>query len=268
MKTKYVVDSRLLRCKELKIEVALLDDGTVWGTLVELRGSEDATDIAELMYENGERTRCDPEWIGADSIGVNPSIEDVAGVLKEYAKYWTGKEQLVFSVPASYKRKQRGSLHRAWAMLVKNRDGNACLECGSTSDLHAHHIRDYASHEELRYDLDNGMTLCGDCHRSKHGLTTKSKDEILLRMWENDRQQEVADRLESAGLKDVADKLRGCGRVVIPRTWAVRYFGHREAEYYWCNVDYNRGIFFVSEERIDDIASFNPTHFLRIPSED
>jgi hypothetical protein len=69
-------------------------------------------------------------------------------------------------VPKIGKRKT-GFLHQAWASLVKERD-KKCTECGSVYDLHAHHIKQYKSHPELRYDVNNGITLCGNCHRKWH----------------------------------------------------------------------------------------------------
>jgi 5-methylcytosine-specific restriction endonuclease McrA len=69
-------------------------------------------------------------------------------------------------IPKVGKRKT-GYLGNAWAALVKERD-KKCTECGSVYDLHAHHIKQYKSHPELRNDVNNGITLCGNCHRKWH----------------------------------------------------------------------------------------------------
>lgn len=55
--------------------------------------------------------------------------------------------------------------YRNWRKQVKERDGHKCVFCGSTKNLHADHIKPYATHEDLRYDLSNGRTLCFDCHK-------------------------------------------------------------------------------------------------------
>lgn len=68
--------------------------------------------------------------------------------------------------PRTSKRKT-GFLHQAWACLVKLRD-EKCTECKSVYDLHAHHIKSYKDFAELRYDVNNGITLCGQCHRKIH----------------------------------------------------------------------------------------------------
>ncbi len=54
-----------------------------------------------------------------------------------------------------------------WAKQVKDRDGK-CAHCGTTDNLHAHHIKSRAEYPELINNLDNGMTLCYGCHRKEH----------------------------------------------------------------------------------------------------
>lgn len=57
----------------------------------------------------------------------------------------------------------------AWRAAVYQRDEYACQECGDASGkLNAHHIKPWASHTELRFDVSNGITLCEDCHAKKH----------------------------------------------------------------------------------------------------
>ena len=34
--------------------------------------------------------------------------------------------------------------------------------------LNAHHLDSYHDHKELRYDINNGITLCKSCHREFH----------------------------------------------------------------------------------------------------
>lgn len=68
--------------------------------------------------------------------------------------------------PKSIK-KQRGFNQVAWSTLVRLRD-KKCMQCKSVYDLHAHHIKSFKDNEELRYDVNNGITLCGQCHRKWH----------------------------------------------------------------------------------------------------
>lgn len=55
-----------------------------------------------------------------------------------------------------------------WRSAVYERDGYKCQECGATDSLNAHHIKAWATHPELRFDIDNGVTLCFDCHAKIH----------------------------------------------------------------------------------------------------
>ena len=63
---------------------------------------------------------------------------------------------------------------REWRELVFNRDDYTCqhclAKCGNGEDvyLHAHHIKVFSVFHELRFDIDNGITLCKQCHYKVH----------------------------------------------------------------------------------------------------
>ncbi len=54
---------------------------------------------------------------------------------------------------------------REWRDAVFLRDGYKCVICGLGGRLQADHILAVCSHPEKRHDLDNGRTLCVDCHK-------------------------------------------------------------------------------------------------------
>jgi 5-methylcytosine-specific restriction endonuclease McrA len=58
---------------------------------------------------------------------------------------------------------------KAWSIQVRARD-TACLYCGSTDKLHAHHILSKVKHPEHALFLNNGITLCEVCHIQEHIL--------------------------------------------------------------------------------------------------
>lgn len=64
------------------------------------------------------------------------------------------------------------------------RDGYACVECGSTEQLQADHILELALHPDLAFELDNLQTLCQPCHEEK-GKTGNAKQEINRMQWVN-----------------------------------------------------------------------------------
>jgi hypothetical protein len=72
-------------------------------------------------------------------------------------------------------KRQRDYRHVRWADSVIRRDKATCQKCGATSvEMQAHHLRSYIDHQELRYDINNGMTLCYACHWKEHGLPLKN----------------------------------------------------------------------------------------------
>lgn len=53
----------------------------------------------------------------------------------------------------------------AWNRQVKERDNYTCVWCGHyNKSNHADHIKPFALFPELRLSLDNGRTLCANCH--------------------------------------------------------------------------------------------------------
>lgn len=57
-----------------------------------------------------------------------------------------------------------------WRKEVYERDNYTCQCCGKrgNGEINAHHIYGYAEYKDLRIDIDNGVTLCEDCHKEYH----------------------------------------------------------------------------------------------------
>lgn len=56
--------------------------------------------------------------------------------------------------------------YKNWRKSVFERDNYTCQECKQYSGvLNADHINPFALFPEMRFDIDNGRTLCLDCHK-------------------------------------------------------------------------------------------------------
>ena len=61
--------------------------------------------------------------------------------------------------------------YKQWRVKVFERDNWTCQTCGLRSKvgeavyLEPHHIKSWAKHPKLRYEVSNGITLCRECHK-------------------------------------------------------------------------------------------------------
>lgn len=63
---------------------------------------------------------------------------------------------------------------RVWRIAVFIRDNHCCQRCDSRRDLRAHHIYPWADYPDLRWTVENGITLCATCHKMLHDLLRQS----------------------------------------------------------------------------------------------
>lgn len=82
----------------------------------------------------------------------------------------------------SERKKQRDSKqYKEWRTQVFERDDYTCQNCkarngnGKAVYLHAHHIKSFHNFPELRFELDNGVTLCIECHKETENYGGKAK---------------------------------------------------------------------------------------------
>jgi 5-methylcytosine-specific restriction endonuclease McrA len=81
--------------------------------------------------------------------------------------------------PLNYK--IRNSIEfRLWRESVFARDNWICQKCNDRgSKIQAHHIQNFAQYSELRFAIDNGITLCRECHILFHKKYSKKNNNII-----------------------------------------------------------------------------------------
>ena len=73
-----------------------------------------------------------------------------------------------------------GDKYKEWRNEVFARDNYTCQCCGSSKggNLNAHHLNGYAWCKDERLNVDNGITLCKECHRLFHSIYGKGNNTI------------------------------------------------------------------------------------------
>ena len=79
-------------------------------------------------------------------------------------------------------KERRNSQYKTWRIEVFERDDYTCQKCGYRNgketvrrDLNAHHIVAWIDSIELRYEVENGQTMCVPCHIRQHLGTRRTK---------------------------------------------------------------------------------------------
>lgn len=78
-------------------------------------------------------------------------------------KLWKG------GVAALQNKARQTPEYKIWRKAIYEYDQYKCVVCDTNNDLHAHHVLSFADYPDLRYDTDNGVTLCRLCHSDYHG---------------------------------------------------------------------------------------------------
>lgn len=142
-------------------ETNLLKYGTEWYT---------QTDEAKERY----RKTCLEKYGVPNYSYTEEFIQSMSG---ENSPVWKGD-----NVKIPRERHRDNAAYRNWRKAVFDRDYYTCQCCGArngngtTVYLEAHHINNWSTCEDERYSIDNGITLCKDCHISFHSIYGKKEN--------------------------------------------------------------------------------------------
>ena len=87
-------------------------------------------------------------------------------ILRDKHLKWTKEFRLKLGIPL----KKVSLALMNWSLSVKDNDGSKCQVCGSTENIHAHHIFPKSKYPLLCLNINNGISLCHDCHWNLHRL--------------------------------------------------------------------------------------------------
>lgn len=102
-----------------------------------------------------------------EKYGVESYIDFLHDNKREKSPCWKGGKKIT-------PRNRQDYFYKVWRTGVFERDNYTCQKCGRRSKsgnplaLVGHHILNWKTNEELRYDINNGITFCEDCHREFH----------------------------------------------------------------------------------------------------
>lgn len=103
--------------------------------------------------------------------------------------------------------------YKQWRSFVFERDCYTCQECGQVGGkLNADHILPFAQYPEFRFDVDNGRTLCVECHRKTKTWGRKSCITLPV---SNEREIVKAFMVRGASVVLCHAVGNGCPRLII-----------------------------------------------------
>lgn len=90
-------------------------------------------------------------------------LESIRG---ENSKSWNPNRSIKDREYARQLYDENGMNQRSWSKEILKIYNYTCILCNNTlgKKLRAHHIKPWAKHKEIRYDLKNGVCLCECCH--------------------------------------------------------------------------------------------------------
>ena len=120
------------------------------------------------------RTNPNRYWLGKK----RPDLDLSNRILPTGEDHWNWKG----GVTKQSEKERKSVEYKEWRKRCFERDEFTCQCCGTHGgDLRAHHLNNFAEHDDLKYDISNGLTMCKKCHREfhvKYGFTNNTKGQM------------------------------------------------------------------------------------------
>jgi len=130
----------------------------------------------QISFWRGKKRGSMPEWwkekIRTSNIGAHTDFTNFRRGPQN--NMWKG------GVTPINERIRKSIEYKFWRKSVLERDNYTCVLCEIKSEkgkfvlLHADHIKPFANHIQLRFDINNGRTLCIPCHKKTETYAGKN----------------------------------------------------------------------------------------------
>lgn len=153
-----------LQCKR-KEQRRILEIGDEYGELTVLTHSSPGksiclcscgkmTEKANYSLESGETMSC-------GHLRRNNKFKEI--LRGKHHPNWKG------GISSKRERDMQTAKYKKWRESMYAKDNYTCQKCGQVGyKLNAHHIESYSDNPSLRYDVENGITMCEECHKDFH----------------------------------------------------------------------------------------------------
>ena len=130
--------------------------------------------LSQERIEQMRKAKLGTSWTPSEETKKRMSLASVKRWQNpSYRKQRIGKNNHLWrgGVTPVYKKIRSSLEYKLWRQSVFERDSYTCIWCGAKSQkgkvvvLQADHIKPFAYFPELRFAIDNGRTLCVDCHK-------------------------------------------------------------------------------------------------------
>ena len=157
--TKEILEDMYIKNKMSSLEIGKefgICDGTVLNLLkkfgIKSRSTSEAVNI--YLYEKGGIEKARKTQSTMEN-RIKSSCRQHGISVEDFKGFSTTEQHMA----------RNNTYYKEWIRNVFKRDNYTCQCCGKRGgNLNAHHLYNFAEYEDLRYDTENGITLCEQCH--------------------------------------------------------------------------------------------------------